>query len=44
MTAYMGVEVQVRLADAETEATSWSIADMDRVANELGRERFMVSL
>jgi hypothetical protein len=37
MTADKRVEFLVRLSDAETEATSWSIADMDRIGNQLER-------
>jgi len=39
MTADKHVQFQVRLSDAEIEAgTTWSIADMDRVVNQLERE------
>jgi len=37
MTADKRVEFQVRLFDAETEATTLSIADTDRIANQLDR-------
>jgi len=38
MTANRCVEFQVRLSDAETEATSWSIADTDHIVSQLERE------
>ena len=38
MTANKRVKFQIRLSDAETEATSLSIADTDRIANQLERE------
>ena len=38
MTANMSVEFHVCLSDAETEATTWSIADTDPVWNQLERE------
>ena len=43
MTADKGVEFQVRLSNAETEAATGGIADTDRVANQLQREIYMVS-
>jgi len=38
MTTKKGVEFQVRLFDAETEATTWSIADTDCIVSQLERE------
>jgi len=38
MTADKRVEFQVRLSDAETEATTWSLADIDRIVSQLERE------
>ena len=38
MTADKHVKFQVHPSDGETEATTWSIADMDRITNELKRE------
>jgi len=38
MTADTRVEFQVRLSDAETEATAWSLADIDRIVSRLERE------
>jgi hypothetical protein len=38
MTADKGVQFQVCLFNAEIEATTWSIADMDRVVNMLEGE------
>jgi len=38
MTSYKCVEFQVRLSDAETQATTQIGADMDCVANQLERE------
>jgi len=43
MTADKGVEFQVHLSDAETEATTLSIADMDRITNRLEREIYGVT-
>jgi len=38
MTADKCVEFRVRLSDAGTEATTWSIADPDSIANQFERE------
>jgi len=38
MTADKRVQFQVSLSDAEIEATTWIIADTDRVVNQLQRE------
>jgi hypothetical protein len=35
MTAHKHVEFPVRLSDAESEASTWMIADTDRIANQL---------
>jgi len=43
MTADKSVELQVCLSDAEIEATTWSIADMDRVVNQLQREIYTIT-
>jgi len=43
MTANKRVEFQVRLSDAETEATTWSIADKDCIANQLEREIYGIT-
>jgi len=37
ITANKHVKFHVHLFDAETEATTWSIAEMDHVANKLQR-------
>ena len=37
MTADKRVQFQISLSDAEIEATTWSIADADRVVNQLER-------
>jgi hypothetical protein len=37
------VEFQVRLSDAETEATTWSIVDMDRIVRQLEREIYGIT-
>jgi len=37
------VEFQVRLSDAETEATTWSIANTDRIANQQEREIYVIT-
>jgi hypothetical protein len=43
MTADKGVQYQVCLCDAELEATTWSIADADRVVNQLEREIYGIT-
>jgi hypothetical protein len=43
MTTDKRVEFQVHLSDTETEATSWSIADMDCIENRLQREIYGIT-
>jgi len=43
MTTDKRVQFQVCLFDAEIEATTWSIADMDRVVNQLEREIYGIT-
>jgi len=43
MTPNKHVEFQIRLSDAETENTTWSIADPDRVANQLLTEIYGIT-
>jgi len=43
MTADKRVEFQVCLFSAETEATTWSIADMDYIENQLEREIYGIT-
>jgi hypothetical protein len=43
MTADKREEFQVRLSDAETEATTWSIADTDRIVSQLEREIYGIT-
>jgi len=43
MTADKRVQIQVCLSDAEIEATTWRIADTDRVVNQLKREIYCVT-
>jgi hypothetical protein len=43
MTADKRLQFQIRLSDAETEATTWSLADMERVTNKLEREIYGIS-
>jgi hypothetical protein len=38
MTADNHVEFHVHLSNAETEATTWSMADTDRIVSQLARE------
>jgi environmental stress-induced protein Ves len=38
ITADKGEEFEVRLSDAETEATTWSMADTDRIVSQLERK------
>jgi len=38
MTTHKRLHFQIHLSDAETEATTWSSADMERVTNQLERE------
>jgi len=44
MTADKRVQFQVCLSDGEIEATTWSIADTDRVVNQLEREIYGITL
>ena len=37
MTTEKRLQFQIRLSDAETEATTWSLADIQRVTNQLER-------
>jgi hypothetical protein len=43
MTANKSVQFQVCLSNAEIEATTWSIADMDHVVNQLEREIYGIT-
>ena len=43
MTADEREDLQVRLSDAETEATTWSIADTERVTIQLEREIYGIT-
>jgi len=43
MTADKCVEFQVRLSDVETEATTWSMADTDRIVSQLEREIYGIT-
>ena len=43
MTTNKHVQFQVCLSDAEIEATTWSVADMDRVVNQLKREIYGIT-
>ena len=43
MTADKRLHVQIRLSDAETEATTWSLADTERVTNQLEREIYGIT-
>jgi len=43
MTTDKRVEFQVRLSDAKTEATTWSIADMDPIVSQLEREIYSIT-
>jgi len=43
LTAEKHVEYQVCLSDAETEATTWSIADMDHIVNQLESESYRIT-
>jgi len=42
MTADKRVKFQVRLSDAETEATTWNLADIDRIVSQLDREIYVI--
>jgi len=43
MTADNGVQFQVFLCNIQIEATTWSIADMDRIVNQLGRDIYCIT-
>jgi len=43
LTTDTHVEFQVRLSDAETEATTWSLADIDRIVSQLEREIYGIT-
>ena len=43
MTTDKRVQFQIRLSDAETEATTWSMADTERVTNQLEREIYGIT-
>jgi len=43
MTANKRLQFQIRLSDAETEATTWSLADMEQVTNQLEREIYGIT-
>jgi len=43
MTLNKRVEFQVRLSDAETEATTWSLADIDCIVSQLEREIYRIT-
>jgi len=44
MTTVKHVQSQVCLSDAEIEATTWTLTDMDRIANQFEREIHGISL
>jgi len=43
LTADKRVEFQVRLSDAETEANTWILADIDRIVSQLEREIYCIT-
>jgi len=43
ITAEKHLQFQVCLSDADIEATTWSIADMDRIVNQLTREIYGIT-
>jgi len=43
MTADKRLQFQIRLSDGETEATTWSLADMEWVTNQLQREIYGIT-
>jgi len=43
MTTDKRVQIQVYPSDAEIEATTWNIADKDRVVNQLKREVYGIT-
>jgi thiaminase len=44
MTPNKQLQFHIRLSDAETEATTWSLADTERVTNQLEREIYGITL
>jgi len=43
MTADRPLQFQIRLSDAETEATIWNLADMERITHQLEREIYGIT-
>jgi len=43
MTADKRLQFQIHLSDAATEATTWSLADTERVTNQLEREIYVIT-
>jgi hypothetical protein len=43
MTADKRLQFQIRLSDAETDATTWSLAGTERVTNQLEREIYSIT-
>jgi len=43
MTTSKQLQFPICLSDAETEATTFSLADMERVTNQLGREIYGIT-
>jgi len=43
MTADKRLQFRIRLSDAETDATTWSLADTERVTNQLEREIYGIT-
>ena len=43
MTADKRLQFQIRLSDAETEATIWNLADMERITHQLEREIYGIT-
>jgi len=43
MTAHKRLPFQIRLSDAATKATAWSLADTERVTNQLEREIYGIT-
>jgi len=43
MTTDKAMQFQIRLSDAETEATTWSLADTERVTSQLEREIYGIT-
>ena len=44
MTANMPLQFQIHPSDADIEATTWSLADMERVTNQVEREIYGITL